>query len=109
MMLEDGLGAAGFSLVIKNDSAAAIAALDADASRYSAVLTDIRLGKGPSGWDIARHARKLVPDMPVVYMSGDSAEEWSSMGVPDSVMIEKPFVVAQIVTAVTTLLNKTQV
>jgi ABC-type proline/glycine betaine transport system permease subunit len=38
-------------------------------------------------------------------MSGSSAEDWASKGVPHSVMIAKPFAPAQLVTAVAQLLN----
>jgi hypothetical protein len=38
-------------------------------------------------------------------MSGDSAEEWASKGVPISIMLAKPFAPAQLVTAVAQLLN----
>jgi DNA-binding response OmpR family regulator len=69
------------------------------------MVTDIRLGEGPNGWDVARHAREVIPTMPVVYMSGDSANEHSAYGVPDSVMLQKPFATAQLVTAISTLMN----
>jgi hypothetical protein len=39
-------------------------------------------------------------------MSGDSAPEWTSKGVPNSIMVAKPFAPAQIITAVSTLLNQ---
>ena len=54
---------------------------------------------------MARRARELVPNMPVIYMSGDSSHEWSSKGVPNSLMVAKPFAPAQIITPVSTLLN----
>ncbi len=44
--------------------------------------------------------------MPVVYMSGNSGQGWPSKGVPNSVFIAKPFVPAQIITAISTLLNE---
>ena len=80
--------------------------LDADAARFRGVLTDIRLGRGPNGWEIARHAGELAPHIPVVYIGGDSAHEWDAQGVPNSVMVSKPFVAAQIITAITSLLNE---
>ena len=43
--------------------------------------------------------------MPGVYMTGDSIDDWSSKGVPDSVVISKPFAPAQISTAVATLIT----
>ena len=106
-LLEETLGEEGFALVLARDGVQALAELDADAPRFRGVVTDIDMGKGPDGWEVARHARELVPDMPIVYMSGKSAANWSAKGVPKSVMVPKPFVPAQIITAVTTLLNET--
>src|ERR1700676_2591569 len=93
------LADAGFEIVAASNGTQALAELDADATRFKAVITDINLGTGPDGWDVGRHARELVSDMPIVYISGDSCSEWSSQGVPDSVMITKPFAPAQLVTA----------
>ncbi len=95
----------GFEVVVANDGNRAIAELDADAARFKAVVTDIRLGKGPDGWDVGRRARELVSDMSVVYVSGDSTHDWSSKGVPESVVILKPFAPTQLVTAVSTLIS----
>lgn len=104
-LLEEALTEAGFALVIAKSGAEALAELDRDVARFRAVMTDIRLGAGPDGWAVARRAREIRPDMPVVYMSGDSGADWASKGVPHSVMVPKPFAVAQIVTAVASLLN----
>jgi DNA-binding response OmpR family regulator len=95
----------GFEIVVASDGNRALAELDADAARFKAVVTDIKLGEGPDGWDVARRARELVADMPVVYITGDSPHDWSSKGVPDSVVVSKPFVPAQLSTAVTTLIT----
>jgi hypothetical protein len=38
-------------------------------------------------------------------MSGDSAEDWASKGVPHSIMLPKPFAPAQLVSAVSHLPN----
>jgi DNA-binding response OmpR family regulator len=95
----------GFEVVVVSDGNRAIAELDADAARFKAVVTDIRLGKGPDGWDVGRRARELVSDMSVVYVSGDSTHDWSSKGVPESVVILKPFAPTQLVTAVSTLVT----
>jgi DNA-binding response OmpR family regulator len=104
-MMISHLADAGFEIVAARNGTQALAELDADATRFKAVITDINLGTGPDGWDVGRHARQLVPTMPVVYISGDSGSEWSSQGVPDSVMITKPFAPAQLVTAVATLIT----
>ena len=39
-------------------------------------------------------------------MSGDSGHDWTFKGAPNSVMIAKPFVTAQVITAVMTLMNE---
>ena len=71
-----------------------------------ALVTDINLGSGKlDGWNVARCAREIDPDFPVVYMTGDSADEWASKGVPNSILITKPFAPAQLVTAISQLLN----
>jgi len=57
------------------------------------------------GWEVARQAREINPQFPVVYMSGASAADWPAKGVPNSMMLEKPFAPAQLVTAVAQLLN----
>lgn len=41
--------------------------------------------------------------MPVVYVSGDGAPDWE--GVPNSIMLGKPFAIAHLVTAISKLLN----
>lgn len=96
---------AGFEVIEAPDGAKALELFDLESERISSVITDIRLGHGANGWDVARHCRQMNPTLPVVYMSGDSAGDWAAQGVPGSVMIVKPFAMAQIVTAVSTLLN----
>ena len=44
-------------------------------------------------------------DIRVVYMTAASAGEWTANGVPLSVLLIKPFAPAQIVSAVSNLLN----
>lgn len=98
--LEDG----GYSVLLADTGDAAIAALDGRVAELSGLITDIRLPSGPDGWAIARHARELRPDIPVVYMTGDSAADWAAKGVPNSVVLQKPSAPAQLVTAISTLL-----
>jgi DNA-binding response OmpR family regulator len=80
--------------------------LDASEGKYRALVTDINLGRDKiDGWDVARHAREIDPAFPVIYMSGRDAGDWASKGVPNSIMLAKPFAPAQLVTAVSQLLN----
>jgi two-component system OmpR family response regulator len=104
LVLEADLGDAGFSVIAVGGAVEAIARLEAGADGCHAVVTDINLSDG-SGWDVARRARELNPTMPVVYMTGDSAHEWPIKGVPQSILVAKPFAPVQIVNAVAQLLN----
>ena len=101
--LEDG----GYGVVSTASGREATAILDERIGEFAGLITDIRLGEGPDGWEIARHARELRADFPVVYVSGDSAGDWSSHGVPESVIIQKPFASAQIIAAISNLLVRT--
>jgi CheY-like chemotaxis protein len=88
-MLEAGLSDGGFEIALAINGKQGLARLEANAAQFKAVITDIKMGDGPDGWEIGRRARELVSDMPVIYMSGDSGHDWSSKGVPNSVMLPK--------------------
>jgi DNA-binding response OmpR family regulator len=105
-VVEEALKEGGFDIVIASSGEHAAELLDSDHGKYRALVTDINLGRDKlDGWEVARHAREADPAFPVVYMSGDSAEDWASKGVPNSIMLAKPFAPAQLVTAVAQLLN----
>jgi CheY-like chemotaxis protein len=103
--LQDALEDAGFTVRAVMSGEEAVSALDTSHADLGGVITDIRLGTDVDGWAVARHARELIPDIPIVYMSGDSAHEHTSHGVPLSIMLQKPFALAQVITAISTLLN----
>lgn len=103
--LEEALQEAGYACVLAHTGSAAIAELEGGVARVAGLLTDIRIGKGRDGWSVGRRARELVSNVPVIYMSGDSAGDWSSKGVPNSLMISKPYALAQVITAISQLIT----
>ena len=105
LTLEDG----GYTVRTACDGAHALPELNLASHDIAGLITDIRMEPGPSGWDVARHAREVYPGLPVVYMSGDSANDHTSRGVPDSIMLLKPFADAQMLAAISTLLNKPKI
>ena len=107
MSLEDVLKEAGFDLVLASNGSLAMAALDADAGRIQALVTDIHLGRGPTGWDVARRAREILSDMPVVYLDGGKEGDWSSDGVSGSLVLWKPFALEHLVEALSILVETT--
>ena len=105
-VVEEALSEGGFQIVIAPSGEKAMELLDTSGEKYRALVTDINLGRDRlNGWEVARHAREINPAFPVIYMSGDSAEDWASLGVPNSIMLPKPFAPAQLLTAVSQLLN----
>lgn len=59
---------------------------------FRALLVDINLGTGTTGFDIARFARQIVPDIPVLYVSGETSRtSFAAFGVRNSDFIAKPF------------------
>lgn len=105
MAVQFALENAGYQVICCATGTAAIEELDSDAERFKALVTDIRLGSGPDGWQVARRARELVSGIPVVYTTADGASDWTSNGVPESVLIAKPFADSQVIVAVGQLIN----
>jgi DNA-binding response OmpR family regulator len=103
--LEQELVDEGFEVLLVFDGREALAEIDRDAARFSGVITDIRL-PAVDGWAISKRARELVPTMPIIYMSGDSASAWKTNGVPDSTMLQKPFSTTQLTAVIKDQINK---
>jgi DNA-binding response OmpR family regulator len=72
---------------------------------YRALVTDVALKGRLNCWEVASKIREADPGFQVIYISGARADEWAAKGVPNSVMLTKPFAPAQLVTAVSQLLN----
>jgi len=104
-LIEDALSDGGFESAMMTSGEEATALLQGNSSHYRAVVTDINLQGKLDGWEVARIARENDPAMPVIYMTGTHGEEWASKGVPNSILLAKPFAPAQLVTAISNLLN----
>ena len=105
-IIEDALSDGGFDIATVATAEEGLALITRRADQYKALLTDINLQGQMTGWELAKRAREVVPTLPVVYMTGNAAHEWPSQGVPESILLQKPFAPAQAVTAITTLLNR---
>ena len=106
--LQETLEEAGFTVVTARTGSGALKEIRTDATLFRGLVTDVDLGPPPTGWELARALRERVPAMPVVYVSGTSAQDWPAQGVPGSIMVMKPFVDAQILTALATLMNASE-
>lgn len=68
-----------------------------------ALIVDVNLGSGTTGFDVARFARQVIPDLPVVYVTGEaSRESFRAFGVPDSDFVQKPFDVDHLLSTIVT-------
>ena len=87
-MLEE----AGFRVIAVADADAARAALDA-AERLDLLLSDVLLPDGATGTAFAREARRLHPELKVVFMSGYPADALQGgEALPaDAPLLRKPF------------------
>jgi DNA-binding response OmpR family regulator len=101
----DALKEGGFDLTTVASGEEAVAMIESGVVKYSALVTDVNLRGPMKGWEIARLVRQTDPTFPIVYMTGAAADDWASEGVPNSILLKKPFAPAQLVTAVSQLLN----
>jgi DNA-binding response OmpR family regulator len=102
--VEEALTAGGFAVHAVGTGEEALT-LFMHRTGYKALITDIHLRGRLTGWDIARRIRERAPSFPVIYLTGAAVEEWPSQGVPNSILVPKPFELAQLVTAVSKLIN----
>lgn len=96
---------AGFDVVSASNGEDALKALETMDPHRCGLITDVDLGAGISGWELARRARKKWPTLPVVYVSGERRHEWPSEGVPNSLMVDKLLAPTGIVAAMSSLIN----
>jgi two-component system, OmpR family, response regulator len=101
--LEHTLTEAGFSTEVVASGEEAVTLLKT--GRHDALVTDVKLADDVNGWEVARQIRKEDPSFPVVYVTAYDAG-WAANGVPNSVVIPKPFTPTKLVNAILGLLKR---
>jgi DNA-binding NtrC family response regulator len=104
-VLEDALTEGGFATAIAPSAEEAVTLLRGKVMNCRALVTDINLKGRMKGWEVAKQAREIDHSLPIVYVTGAATSDWASHGVPKSILLEKPFAAAQVLTAVSQLLN----
>ena len=99
MTVEDTLREAGYAVLTVSSGEEACMLIE-QAEELAAVVTDIRLEADTDGWEVAQCARQRHPDIAIVYISGHSAHQHDSCGVPHSRMLQKPFGRSKLIDAV---------
>jgi len=103
----DALRDAGYDLTVSASAEEALTLISSGVVKYRALVTDVQIQGEMNGWELARRIREIDPTFPVIYMTGAAGDQWPSQGVPESILLLKPFAPAQLVTAVSQLLNAT--
>jgi len=104
-VVEETLTNGGFAADILSSGEEALTLFRGGLKNYRVLVTDVSLKGRLSGWEVARQIRETDPECPVIYMTGAAVDEWAAQGVPNSILLQKPFAPAQLVTAVSNLLN----
>lgn len=89
-VVQDALERRGLRVRTAANDEGAYAILDREARDLNVLIADINLGYGTTGFDVARRARQLHPELQVVYITGHAAH-LDRFGVPDALMFPKPF------------------
>jgi len=103
LTLVEALEEGGYTVIEATDGQAAVDQI-ARLEHLRGLVTDIRMGPGPDGWEVAHRARAKFDTVAVVYVTGDSIVQWPANGVPQSVALQKPFASAELVAALANLL-----
>jgi DNA-binding NtrC family response regulator len=102
-LVAEALREDGHRPVTAQSDAEAYRILDLEGENLDAVIVDVNLGPGTTGFDVARYARRTDPYMPVVYITGHGKAAVGRFGVYGARVLEKPFNGEQIVAVLETL------
>lgn len=106
MSVEESIvNAGGLVLRVETDRDG-YAALEAGSARFDALILDVNLGEGTTGFDVARFARRIDPALAVIYLSG-GPEEWVEwFGVEGAAFLSKPVVEAKLIETIARLTGR---
>ncbi|MCW6509182.1 response regulator [Lichenifustis flavocetrariae] len=96
-ILGDELEDLGYHVLRALNGEEALSLVRDQSEHIDLLVTDIRLPGSIDGWSIAEEARRLRPDLPVIYVTGFFSQ--ASREVPGGMMIMKPYRPSAIVTA----------
>lgn len=104
-IIQEALTARGLEVRAADTDVDAIALLEREAKELSLLVTDINLGRGVTGFDIARKARALNPALTVVFITGNP-QQLDRFGVDGALLVEKPFAVDELAEKIVPLVNE---
>lgn len=103
MELADAFALRGFTVTESASAEHAAEVLQANPA-LALLVTDIRLAGPRDGWDLAIEARRLMPEIAVIYLSANPAAP--ERMVEGGVFIDKPALMERVTTAAGRLLER---
>lgn len=105
-LVADALKEGGHRPVTALTDAEAYRIIDLEGEALDAVIVDVNLGPGTTGFDVARYARRTDPYLPVIYITGHGRAAVGRFGVYGARVLEKPFNGEQIVAVLEALVSE---
>jgi signal transduction histidine kinase/DNA-binding NtrC family response regulator len=96
----------GYFVSIASSGSDARTLLAASSNQFDFLVTDLNLGDGPCGWDVAREARAKSANIPVIYVTGACPDKWRNSGTAKSLMMQKPLTATNLVKALATFADR---
>lgn len=90
MCTQEALTEAGFEVLPATRGSEALALLS-KFSNVVAMVIDVNLAEAPDGWEVARLARQILPDVMIIYTTTAGGLSYKTHGVERSVLLEKPY------------------
>ena len=91
LLVDDALQNAGHDVIWASDAHEALDYIRTMSGKLTALVTDVDLGPGLDGFEVARLTRARRTALPVIYVTGECAAEFKRHRVPFSTMVTKPF------------------
>lgn len=86
-MVASEIAEAGFGVIEAETAEEGLIVIEGGSA--SLLFTDIRLPGRLNGWQLAEHARRIAPDLPIIYATGYTDD--APRVLPGGVLIRKPY------------------
>ena len=98
-MMHDVLEDEGFRALCADSTREAIKTMSIDhGDGIAAVFADIDLGDHGGGYEVARYARRVKPDIKIIYTSGGARADFIKERVEGAQFVQKPYLPSAICT-----------
>lgn len=87
-LLDELLTEEGYRVTCAGSDQAAYDVLKRERRDIAALVVDINLGRGTTGFDVARFARGLTPALSVIYITGGSPDSITRFGVEGGTLVQ---------------------